>query len=179
MSTPRDQPSYVQLPHAPPRSAPHSFYGNSGPSQQIMPPISEPYNGGPLALPVASGPSAPYGGQIPGAPNNAKMNMPPPLEHSQQPPASVDAQRQQRPQIEFNHAITYVNKIKNRYAGDPDTYKQFLEILQAYQKEQKPIEEVYAQVQTLFKGSTDLLEEFRQFLPDNSVQPFNSHPIKV
>lgn len=47
-----------------------------------------------------------------------------------------------RPQVEFNHAITYVNKIKNRYVGDPNVYKQFLEILQAYQRDQKPIQEV-------------------------------------
>ncbi|CAG8603504.1 7985_t:CDS:10 [Funneliformis mosseae] len=70
--------------------------------------------------------------------------------------------------VEFNHAINYVNKIKNRFSTDPDTYKQFLEILQTYQKEQKPIQEVYAQVQVLFKNAPDLLDEFKQFLPDNS-----------
>jgi paired amphipathic helix protein Sin3a len=47
-----------------------------------------------------------------------------------------------RAPVEFNHAINYVNKIKNRFANEPDTYKQFLEILQTYQKEQKPIQEV-------------------------------------
>lgn len=47
-----------------------------------------------------------------------------------------------RPPVEFNHAINYVNKIKNRYINDSDTYKQFLEILQAYQKEQRPIRDV-------------------------------------
>jgi paired amphipathic helix protein Sin3a len=46
------------------------------------------------------------------------------------------------PAPEFNHAIQYVNKIKNRFADDPDTYKQFLEILQTYQKEQRPIQDV-------------------------------------
>lgn len=44
--------------------------------------------------------------------------------------------------MEFNHAITYVNKIKNRFAKDPETYKTFLEILQTYQKDQRPIQEV-------------------------------------
>ncbi|KAG0174311.1 Transcriptional regulatory protein sin3 [Apophysomyces sp. BC1015] len=73
-----------------------------------------------------------------------------------------------RPPVEFNHAINYVNKIKNRFADDPETYKQFLEILQTYQKEQKPIQEVYAQVQILFNGAHDLLDEFKQFLPDAS-----------
>ncbi|KAM9917618.1 hypothetical protein OXX80_013216, partial [Metschnikowia pulcherrima] len=53
-------------------------------------------------------------------------------------------------QIEFNHAISYVNKIKTRFANQPDIYKQFLEILQTYQREQKPIGEVYEQVTQLF-----------------------------
>lgn len=36
---------------------------------------------------------------------------------------------------QFNHAIQYLNKIKARYNDDQDTYKQFLDILQTYQKE--------------------------------------------
>ncbi|XP_073159550.1 paired amphipathic helix protein Sin3a isoform X7 [Lepidochelys kempii] len=35
--------------------------------------------------------------------------------------------------VEFNHAINYVNKIKNRFQGQPDIYKAFLEILHTYQ----------------------------------------------
>ncbi|KAI9263846.1 hypothetical protein EDC94DRAFT_517900, partial [Helicostylum pulchrum] len=68
--------------------------------------------------------------------------------------------------VEFNHAITYVNKIKSRFANQPDTYKKFLEILQTYQKDQKPIQEVYAEVQVLFNSSNELLDEFKQFLPE-------------
>lgn len=88
---------------------------------------------------------------------------------------------------EFNHAIQYLNKIKARYADDPDTYKQFLEILQTYQKEQRHIQDVslapqfttlssppiqsqvYAQVQLLFKDALDLLAEFKDFLPEASL----------
>lgn len=44
--------------------------------------------------------------------------------------------------VEFNHAINYVNKIKNRFQGQPDIYKNFLEILHTYQKEQKQIKDV-------------------------------------
>jgi paired amphipathic helix protein Sin3a len=43
---------------------------------------------------------------------------------------------------EFNHAISYLNKIKTRFSDDPNTYKQFLEILQTYQKEQKHLQDV-------------------------------------
>lgn len=74
-------------------------------------------------------------------------------------------------QVEFNHAISYVNKIKTRFANQPDIYKQFLEILQTYQREQKPIGEVYEQVTLLFSNSPDLLHDFKQFLPDGGNQP--------
>ena len=91
-------------------------------------------------------------------------------------------------QPEFNHAINYVNKIKNRFQGQPDVYKQFLEILHTYQKDQKAIKEgnppvgrhlteaeVYAQVSKLFQNQEDLLNEFGQFLPEAT----NDHATSV
>ncbi|CAH1832939.1 unnamed protein product [Saccharomyces cerevisiae] len=71
--------------------------------------------------------------------------------------------------VEFSQAISYVNKIKTRFADQPDIYKHFLEILQTYQREQKPINEVYAQVTHLFQNAPDLLEDFKKFLPDSSA----------
>uniref|UniRef100_W8AYZ5 Paired amphipathic helix protein Sin3a n=1 Tax=Ceratitis capitata TaxID=7213 RepID=W8AYZ5_CERCA len=86
---------------------------------------------------------------------------------------------QQNQPVEFNHAISYVNKIKNRFQNKPEKYKKFLEILHTYQKEQKVIkegspnqgktlteQEVYTQVAKLFGQDEDLLREFGQFLPD-------------
>ncbi|KAF9059889.1 hypothetical protein BDP27DRAFT_1385647 [Rhodocollybia butyracea] len=69
---------------------------------------------------------------------------------------------------EFNHAIQYLNKIKARYSDDANTYKQFLDILQAYQKEQRHLQDsqVYVQVQVLFKDAPDLLAEYKDFLPE-------------
>ncbi|GAA5903408.1 uncharacterized protein JCM6883_004995 [Sporobolomyces salmoneus] len=89
----------------------------------------------------------------------------PPTPSAATTPAPADS----RPPMEFNHAINYVNKIKNRFLKEPDTYKSFLEILQTYQKEGKAIQEVYAQVTELFRGAPDLLDEFKQFLPDTSA----------
>jgi paired amphipathic helix protein Sin3a len=74
-----------------------------------------------------------------------------------------------RAPVEFNHAINYVNKIKNRFASQPDIYKQFLEILQTYQRESKPIGDVYSQVTRLFDSAPDLLEDFKQFLPESAA----------
>ncbi|KAL9049653.1 MAG: hypothetical protein Q9162_007114 [Coniocarpon cinnabarinum] len=78
------------------------------------------------------------------------------------------AERRNGP-VEFNHAISYVNKIKNRFSSQPEIYKQFLEILQTYQRESKPIGDVYAQVTSLFNGAPDLLEDFKQFLPESAA----------
>ncbi|CAH7685673.1 paired amphipathic helix, partial [Phakopsora pachyrhizi] len=63
-------------------------------------------------------------------------------------------------------AITYVNKIKNCYAGNPKTYQTFLDILQTYQRDARPIQEVYEQFNQLFRGAPDLLAEFMQFLSE-------------
>jgi paired amphipathic helix protein Sin3a len=45
-----------------------------------------------------------------------------------------------------------------------------LEILQTYQRESKPIQDVYAQVTHLFSTAPDLLEDFKQFLPESAAQ---------
>ncbi|KAF8079008.1 histone deacetylase complex, SIN3 component [Lyophyllum atratum] len=77
-----------------------------------------------------------------------------------------------QPAGEFNHAIHYLNKIKARFSEDANTYKQFLDILQTYQKEQRHLQDhayqsqVYSQVQLLFKDAPDLLAEFKDFLPE-------------
>ncbi|KRZ99517.1 uncharacterized protein AC631_04736, partial [Debaryomyces fabryi] len=118
--------------------------------------------------------------------NDSNQEQPGQMQHANQPPIpgsspgrfilSHEQQQQQQQQnggqIEFNHAISYVNKIKTRFANQPDIYKQFLEILQTYQREQKPIGEVYEQVTVLFSNSPDLLDDFKQFLPDTSNQGY-------
>lgn len=68
--------------------------------------------------------------------------------------------------VEFEEAISFVNKIKTRFQGDDFVYKSFLDILNMYRKENKAIAEVYNEVSYLFRGHPDLLEEFTHFLPD-------------
>ncbi|KAF1989574.1 hypothetical protein K402DRAFT_390535 [Aulographum hederae CBS 113979] len=84
-------------------------------------------------------------------------------------PGGANVAMEKRGPVEFNHAISYVNKIKNRFANQPDIYKQFLEILQTYQRESKPIGDVYSQVTILFITAPDLLEDFKQFLPESAA----------
>lgn len=88
--------------------------------------------------PIARAPSQ---DQAPPRPQQAVPTPPAAVAPSQAetPTTATPAQ----PQImEFNHAITYVNKIKTRFAKEPETYKTFLEILQTYQKDGRPIQEV-------------------------------------
>ena len=78
--------------------------------------------------------------------NFTKPASPPPLANAGQPPLPPlppppPAQNAQN-QVEFGHAINYVNKIKSRFSNQPDIYKSFLEILHTYQKQQKNIKEV-------------------------------------
>lgn len=110
------------------------------------------------------------GSQVPGS--NAR-GTPGPSPANMNGGAANQANMERRGPVEFNHAISYVNKIKNRFQDKPEIYKQFLEILQTYQREQKPIQDVYAQVTTLFNGAPDLLEDFKQFLPENAGQSKN------
>ncbi|XP_033223040.1 paired amphipathic helix protein Sin3a-like isoform X2 [Belonocnema kinseyi] len=97
----------------------------------------------------------------------------------------AETQAQENEPVKFDHAINYVNKIKNRFQGQPDTYKKFLEILHNYQKRLKEAEaEVYGQVAKLLENQEDLLQEFGEFLPDaanqqipltNKVDPINDN----
>ncbi|VDL80727.1 unnamed protein product [Nippostrongylus brasiliensis] len=73
---------------------------------------------------------------------------------------------------DINEAISYVNRIKARFANKPIVYKKFLDILHSYQRTvdqqvRTPQREkaVLDAVTNLFGDEPDLLEEFRHFLP--------------
>ncbi|KAJ7082535.1 histone deacetylase complex, SIN3 component [Mycena crocata] len=131
----------------------------------------------PVLPPLGSGPASrsltPLAYRVPHSQPPPPPFNPPPFQHNPQTSAAASflgnlSNRSAEPAGEFNHAIQYLNKIKARYADDSSTYKQFLDILQAYQKEQKHLQDsqVYVQVQHLFKDAPDLLGEFKQFLPE-------------
>ncbi|KAL2547338.1 Paired amphipathic helix protein Sin3-like 2 [Forsythia ovata] len=84
--------------------------------------------------------------------------------------------------VEFEEAINFVNKIKDRFQGHDHVYKTFLDILNMYRNENKSITEVYQEVAALFQNHPDLLVEFTHFLPDTSgaasfhyAQPGRNH----
>ncbi|KAK1606413.1 hypothetical protein QYE76_030086 [Lolium multiflorum] len=73
--------------------------------------------------------------------------------------------------VDFTEAIGFVNKIKARFQHEEDVYKAFLGVLNMYRMHNKPIQDVYEEVATLFRDHPDLLEEFKHFLPDTSTVP--------
>ncbi|KAG0503340.1 hypothetical protein HPP92_003412 [Vanilla planifolia] len=79
--------------------------------------------------------------------------------------------------VEFEEAISFVNKIKNRFQNDEHIYKSFLDILNMYRRENKSIQEVYEEVAVLFQHHHDLLEEFTHFLPDASATTAPHHQL--
>ncbi|KAF4014393.1 hypothetical protein G4228_006313 [Cervus hanglu yarkandensis] len=125
-------------------------------------------------------------------PKNGKLNIQSPLSNQENSHNHSDCAenvkqqvlyKEDKPQVplesdsvEFNNAISYVNKIKTRFLDHPEIYRSFLEILHTYQKEQlstkgRPFrgmseEEVFTEVANLFRGQEDLLSEFGQFLPE-------------
>ncbi|XP_058419628.1 paired amphipathic helix protein Sin3b isoform X4 [Diceros bicornis minor] len=125
-------------------------------------------------------------------PKNGKLNVQPPLSSQENSHSHSDCAENFKQQmldkedkhqvplesdsVEFNNAISYVNKIKTRFLDHPEIYRSFLEILHTYQKEQlstkgRPFrgmseEEVFTEVANLFRGQEDLLSEFGQFLPE-------------
>uniref|UniRef100_A0A669EBC9 Paired amphipathic helix protein Sin3b n=1 Tax=Oreochromis niloticus TaxID=8128 RepID=A0A669EBC9_ORENI len=133
--------------------------------------------------PSPQGKSPPLSSSAAGPPEPpSRLSLPLTSRESQNPAAtsSVSPPASETSPVEFDSAISYVNKIKNRFLDHPEIYRAFLEILHTYQKEQLEVkesrgsrgssgmteDEVFSKVASLFKGQEDLLAEFGQFLPD-------------
>ncbi|KAF9075605.1 hypothetical protein BDP27DRAFT_1315333 [Rhodocollybia butyracea] len=78
-----------------------------------------------------------------------------------------DAVMLQAPQA-MEPAVAYVQKIKQRC--DPETYRQFLDILSRFHHSPESIneDEVSKQISHLFKDAPDLRSDFRIFMPEGS-----------
>uniref|UniRef100_A0A6Q2WW69 Paired amphipathic helix protein Sin3a n=1 Tax=Esox lucius TaxID=8010 RepID=A0A6Q2WW69_ESOLU len=178
-----------QIHHITPHGISVSQIPLTGPPTPHQPHVAAPTTSAPLppmqptpakiSKPLQSLALTPSSQPNPSIPAYASPRSPPLQPHTPVSGAPNIPPLQNNQPVEFNHAINYVNKIKNRFQGQPDIYKAFLEILHTYQKEQRNAkeaggnyipalteQEVYAQVARLFKNQEDLLSEFGQFLPD-------------
>eukprot|EP00818_Percolomonas_sp_WS_P000217 CAMPEP_0117450034 /NCGR_PEP_ID=MMETSP0759-20121206/8256_1 /TAXON_ID=63605 /ORGANISM="Percolomonas cosmopolitus, Strain WS" /LENGTH=1012 /DNA_ID=CAMNT_0005242535 /DNA_START=38 /DNA_END=3076 /DNA_ORIENTATION=- len=68
-------------------------------------------------------------------------------------------------QDEFDEAISFVTRIKERFKNQSEIYKKFLDCLHRYQMGTTTIASVYEEVTSLFKDQADLLDDFKKFLP--------------
>uniref|UniRef100_A0A671YQL1 Paired amphipathic helix protein Sin3b n=1 Tax=Sparus aurata TaxID=8175 RepID=A0A671YQL1_SPAAU len=137
-----------------------------------------------LQSPFSAASSEPPSSSTPAGPLEPPSRLSLPLtsreSQNQATTSSVSPPASETSPVEFDSAISYVNKIKNRFLDHPEIYRAFLEILHTYQKEQLEVkesrgsrgssgmteDEVFSKVASLFKGQEDLLAEFGQFLPD-------------
>jgi len=87
------------------------------------------------------------------------------------PEAEIEALRPKAPVI-LNSARDYVQKIKARFNDEPAIYKSFLQILHAYKSEPNAqitgISVVTHQIQELFKDHQDLIDQFHQFVKNDT-----------
>ncbi|KAH5398360.1 hypothetical protein HBI67_214670 [Parastagonospora nodorum] len=73
--------------------------------------------------------------------------------------------QEERGPIEFNQAISYVNRVKNRFADRLAVYMEFISLLQSTERQRVPVTDAYKQIVELMKSAPDLVDEFTQFLP--------------
>lgn len=71
--------------------------------------------------------------------------------------------------IEYERALSFVNRVKDRFSGSNE-YGLFLTILKQYNAQELSHKETYEQVSGLFKDHKDLFLGFTEFLPENSRQ---------
>uniref|UniRef100_A0A3Q1J5Z5 Paired amphipathic helix protein Sin3b n=1 Tax=Anabas testudineus TaxID=64144 RepID=A0A3Q1J5Z5_ANATE len=147
--------------------------------------IEVPKNGmaflqSPFTLASSESISSPTSAGHPDPPSRLSLPLTGRESQNQATTSSVSPPASETSPVEFDSAISYVNKIKNRFLDHPEIYRAFLEILHTYQKEQLEVkesrgtrgssgmteDEVFSKVASLFKGQEDLLAEFGQFLPD-------------
>ncbi|XP_068580357.1 paired amphipathic helix protein Sin3a-like [Cebidichthys violaceus] len=178
-SQPASHNQHQSLPQAGPHTATNAATNTTTAATSTPPTPTQPAPNK-TSKPIQSPAHTPTSQPNPSIPSYASPRSPSVQSHtpvSSTPSGGPPLQNNQP--VEFNHAINYVNKIKNRFQGQPDIYKAFLEILHTYQKEQRNAkeaagnyipslteQEVYTQVARLFKNQEDLLSEFGQFLPD-------------
>ncbi|KAJ7773028.1 histone deacetylase complex, SIN3 component [Mycena metata] len=91
------------------------------------------------------------------------------------PPRPPSAESKHESQT-IEPAVQYVQKIKQRC--DPETYRQFLDILSKYHHKPDTIdeEEVSKQIARLFKDAPDLRSDFRIFMPERNRQVLDDVP---
>jgi predicted 2-oxoglutarate/Fe(II)-dependent dioxygenase YbiX len=67
---------------------------------------------------------------------------------------------------DIKDGLHYIRRVKAEFIGEPETYRQFIEIMHSYRKPEISTEETMWRVSALFAGHGQLLYGFNMFLPD-------------
>lgn len=121
---------------------------------------SSSMGGGGVSAPFFSAPNA-------SSSSSRLMNaVPPPStqqQPTQQPPnAAISSIKKE----ELEPAVKFIQKIRTRFSHEPEVFKTFLEIVDEFQSERKSLSELYKQINNLFAGHLDVIEDFKKFLPE-------------
>lgn len=65
----------------------------------------------------------------------------------------------------LNDALSYLDQVKVQFAGNPDVYNQFLDIMKDFKSQAIDTPGVIGRVSQLFKGNPGLIQGFNTFLP--------------
>ena len=61
--------------------------------------------------------------------------------------------------------MAYIYRVQDTFAGNPETYRSFLAVLQQYDKASTPIQDMIMEVLHLFVGKPELIAGFCNFSP--------------
>ncbi|KAL5100409.1 hypothetical protein RYX36_004736 [Vicia faba] len=72
-----------------------------------------------------------------------------------------------KPTVDLEYALKFVSKVKTRFerAHQHHVYLLFVNILNSFRESKKSLDDVIMEVNFLFKGHDDLIDEFTNFLP--------------
>jgi paired amphipathic helix protein Sin3a len=145
---------------------PPATYRPFPPARTSRPP--QPANT-PASVPLPPAPQPPKAPSGPSTPSTAALLA---AGLNQEPASGA-----RPPGVEFNHAISFVNKIKVRFQNDAETYKQFLEILQTYQRDGRDILDVSQSICIAHPTrSMRRCQSYLVTLPTSSTSSSNSYP---
>ncbi|KAB8236695.1 paired amphipathic helix [Aspergillus alliaceus] len=101
-----------------------------------------------------------------GSDDSAQEDGAPDDSASRGPPRDTSKDSRQEGCLSLGDAASYIQKIKNRFADNPEIYQEFFLMLHDYQQGSLPLRELYEQVGELFISAPDLVAEFQRFLPE-------------
>jgi len=80
--------------------------------------------------------------------------------------------------VDPDDALLYIEQVQAAYADRPQTFDEFLTILNLYESRQIDEAGVTEKICTLFNGNTKLVHGFRKFLPDEKPATFPTFDVK-